>query len=67
VGDGECQAGTTWEALLTGSHRGLDNLVGIVDYNKIQGAGFVEDILPVRGLGKVAESSRDTWVVSFGN
>jgi transketolase len=55
VGDGECQEGTTWESMLTAAHRKLDNLVIIVDYNKIQGSGFVEDILPIRDIGKIAE------------
>ncbi len=54
VGDGECQEGTTWESLLTAPHRHLDNLVVIVDFNEIQGAGFVRNILPVYGLAQVA-------------
>lgn len=56
VGDGECQEGTTWESLLTASHHKLDNLVAIVDFNEIQGSGFVRDILPINGLEKVAET-----------
>ena len=55
MGDGECQEGTTWESLLTASHHKLDNLVAIVDWNGIQGAGYVKDVLPINGLGKVAE------------
>lgn len=55
IGDGECQEGTTWESLLTASHHKLDNLTAIVDWNKIQGSGFVKDILPIDGLEKVAE------------
>jgi len=55
VGDGECQEGTTWESLLTASHHKLDNLVAIVDFNKIQGSGFVRDILPIDGLRGIAE------------
>lgn len=62
VGDGECQEGTTWESMLTGAHRKLDNLVVIIDFNKIQGSGFVEDILPIRSIGKVAETIG--WSVS---
>lgn len=54
VGDGECQEGTTWESLLIAAHHGLDNLVVIVDWNKIQGSGFINDILPVEGLKKAA-------------
>jgi transketolase len=55
LGDGECQEGTTWESLLTAPHRKLDNLTAIVDYNGIQGAGFVKDNLPINGFGKIAE------------
>lgn len=54
MGDGECQEGTTWESLLTAPHRKLDNLVAIVDNNKIQGSGFVNDILPIDCLEEVA-------------
>jgi transketolase len=34
IGDGECEAGLTWEALLAGAHYALDNLVVIVDRNE---------------------------------
>ena len=54
MGDGECQEGTTWESMLIAAHRRLDNLIVIVDWNGIQGSGFVEDILPIHGLGNVA-------------
>lgn len=47
MGDGECQEGTTWESLLIASRHKLDNLCVIVDDNKIQGSGKVEDILPI--------------------
>jgi len=47
MGDGECQEGTTWESLLIAGHLKLNNLVVIVDYNNIQGSGYVSDILPV--------------------
>ena len=36
ISDGECQEGTTWESLLIASKNKLDNLVIVVDYNKIQ-------------------------------
>lgn len=55
MGDGECQEGTTWESLLTARHHRLDNLTAIIDWNEIQGSGFVKDILPIDGLEKVAE------------
>lgn len=54
IGDGECQEGTTWESMLLAPFRGVDNLTVIVDYNRIQGSGFVSDILPIDSLAKVA-------------
>jgi transketolase len=62
MGDGECQEGTTWESLLLAGFHKINNLVAIVDFNKIQGSGYVDDILPVNCLGKVAESCG--WDVS---
>src|SRR3989339_545789 len=44
LGDGECQEGQIWEAALTSSHYKLDNLTAIVDRNKYQIDGKVEDI-----------------------
>jgi transketolase len=45
LSDGECDEGSTWEAALFAPHHGLDNLVAIVDYNKIQSLGAVKDVL----------------------
>jgi transketolase len=45
VSDGECDEGSTWEAVLFAPHHRLDNLVAIVDYNKIQSLGTVKDVL----------------------
>lgn len=44
LGDGECQEGTIWEAAMAASQLKLDNIVAIVDYNKIQGMGSVDEI-----------------------
>ena len=55
VGDGECQEGTTWESLLLANRYKLDNLVVIVDWNGIQGSGYVKDILPIPNFDKVGE------------
>jgi len=46
MGDGECQEGTTWESVLIASRLKLNNIVAIVDYNKIQGSGWCDDIMP---------------------
>lgn len=45
LSDGECQEGSTWEAILFAAQHQLDNLVVVVDYNKGQGFGYVKDIL----------------------
>jgi transketolase len=47
LSDGECDEGSTWEAVLFASHHRLHNLVAIVDYNKSQGLGRVSDVLSV--------------------
>jgi transketolase len=44
MGDGECQEGQIWEAAMTSSHHKLDNLTAIIDHNKYQIDGKVEDI-----------------------
>ena len=36
TGDGELQEGSNWEAAMTASHRGLDNLTLIIDRNRLQ-------------------------------
>jgi transketolase len=50
LSDGECDEGSTWEAALFAGHARLDNLVAIVDYNKIQSLGRVEDVLDLEPL-----------------
>ena len=45
MGDGETQEGSIWEAAMSAAHYNLDNLIGVVDRNKIQQCGFTEDIL----------------------
>ena len=45
LSDGECDEGSTWEAALLGPAWKLDNLTVIIDYNKIQSLGRVEEVL----------------------
>lgn len=45
MSDGECDEGTTWEAALFAGHHNLDNLVAIVDCNKLQGLGTTREVL----------------------
>ena len=50
LGDGELNEGTVWEACMSASKYGLDNLVAIVDYNGVQLDGTVEEIMPMGDL-----------------
>ncbi len=52
ISDGECQEGTTWETLLIGAKHQLNNLVLIIDYNKIQALMKIEEVLPLNDLLK---------------
>ena len=50
LSDGECDEGAVWEAALFAPHHRLDNLIAIVDYNKIQSLGAVRDVLDLEPL-----------------
>ncbi len=50
LGDGESQEGQIWEAAMFAPFHKLDNIVVIVDYNKIQLDGFVKDIMDLEPL-----------------
>jgi len=50
LSDGDCNEGSTWEAALLAPRLGLDNLLAVVDYNKIQALGRVEEVLPLEPL-----------------
>lgn len=45
LSDGECDEGSIWEAALFAPHHRLNNLVTVIDFNKIQSFGRVEDVL----------------------
>jgi transketolase len=47
MSDGECDEGAVWEAALMAPHWGCDNLLAIVDYNKIQSLGSVAEVAPL--------------------
>ena len=58
LSDGECDEGSNWEAIMFSSHHNLNNLIAIVDYNKIQSLDSVENTLNL-------EPFKDKWT-SFG-
>ncbi|MBO4815850.1 MAG: transketolase [Clostridia bacterium] len=47
LGDGECEEGTVWEAVMFAAHKQLDNLIILVDSNKIQKMSSVESIVSI--------------------
>ena len=56
ISDGECQEGTTWESLLIGAKHELDNLVVLVDYNKVQALTTLVDALPLENISAKFEA-----------
>lgn len=58
LGDGECQEGSVWEAVMSAKNFNLDNLVVILDDNKLQAMGSVNEIMGI-------ESWKEKWS-SFG-
>jgi transketolase len=45
LSDGECDEGSTWEAAMFAAHHGLSSLCAVVDYNKLQALGSIEETL----------------------
>lgn len=45
IGDGEMHEGQIWEALMSASHYKLDNLIAILDYNKLSSKGDVNKVM----------------------
>lgn len=50
LGDGEIQEGIVWEAMMAAAKYKLDNLVAIIDCNKIQLDGRTDEIMPMENL-----------------
>ena len=50
MGDGECNEGSVWEAVMSAAQLRLDNLTAIVDYNKLQSDGDSRYIMDLTDL-----------------
>lgn len=61
LSDGELDEGSNWEAILFAPQHHLDNLVAIVDFNKIQSFGTVADVLDLNPLADKWRAFR--WAV----
>jgi transketolase len=55
LGDGESNEGQIWEGAMAAPKFKLDNLIAILDRNRIQQDGFTEDVMPLDPL-------RDKWL-----
>ncbi len=58
MGDGEINEGSVWEAALCAAKHGLDNLIAVIDRNKLQSYGPTAEVLDLEPLA-------DKWR-SFG-
>lgn len=56
MGDGECNEGSVWEAVMSAAQLKLDNLTAVVDYNKLQSDGDARQIIDLGDLAKRFES-----------
>lgn len=52
LGDGECQEGSVWEAVMAAAHHGLDNMTVIIDYNKLQAMDSIDSIMSIRSFSE---------------
>jgi transketolase len=55
MSDGDCNEGSTWEAIMFAAQHRFDNLIAIVDANKIQALGEVKDIINMEPLARKLE------------
>ena len=56
IGDGESDEGSIWESAMSASKHNLSNLIVLLDYNKIQSYGFVNEVLDLEPIKKKWES-----------
>jgi transketolase len=68
LGDGECNEGSVWEAFMASGHYGLDNIVFVIDYNKVQAKGFVQQDMGIEPLADKLRAFRlDVYEVANGH
>ena len=67
LSDGECDEGSNWEAILFAAHHRLDNLVAVVDYNKIQSLAPVAETIALEPFADKWRAFGWTVVESAGH
>ena len=56
LSDGELNEGSNWEAILFAAHNKLDNMIAIIDYNKIQSFGSLSEVMELEPLADKFQS-----------
>jgi transketolase len=56
LSDGELAEGSNWEAMLFAAHHQLENLIAVIDYNKLQSLGSVAETLGIEPLREKFQS-----------
>jgi transketolase len=61
LGDGECNEGVVWEGAHVGARYGLDNLIAIIDHNKLQQFGWRGETVAERITPYTDNQLADRW------
>ncbi len=67
VGDGEMQEGQIWEAMMQAAHYKLNNLILIIDYNKLSSYGDVNQSMNLEPLKQKVEAFNFHTIEIDGN
>lgn len=68
VGDGELQEGSNWEAIMCGGHQKFNNLVLVVDKNKVQSCRMISETINDDNLAeRIASFGFDVKNLKDGN
>ncbi len=55
MSDGDCNEGSTWEAIMFAAQHKLDNLIALVDYNRVQALGPMEAVIEMEPFARKLE------------
>jgi transketolase len=61
VGDGECNEGVIWEGAHVAARYGLDNVVALIDHNKLQQFGWTGETLDERISPYLGDQLANRW------
>ena len=56
MSDGEMDSGAKWEAIMMAAAQHLNNLLAIIDRNRLQAMGFTKDVIPLGDLAQKFEA-----------